>query len=114
VILLLGSPILFFHLVSFASQALLSRGDRRLQPLLLLARGFGDSLGAFRRAFKELDGRLPPLESYVHHNMEPGAVLPWAHLRGPLPEATLAKHYAEAVTHMRPSAASGRGIQDTE
>jgi hypothetical protein len=35
-------------------QALLSRGDRRLTRLLLLVRQYGDSLGSFRRAFKEL------------------------------------------------------------
>lgn len=35
-------------------QALLSRGDRRLSRLLLLVRQYGDSLGSFRRAFKEL------------------------------------------------------------
>jgi hypothetical protein len=36
-------------------QALLSRGDRRLTALLLLVREYGDSLGSFRRAFKELE-----------------------------------------------------------
>lgn len=42
-------------------QALLSRGDRRLSRLLLLVRGYGDSLGSFRRAFKELQvGLLLP------------------------------------------------------
>lgn len=37
-------------------QAMLSRGDRRLTPLLLAARGFGDSLGSYRRAFKARAG----------------------------------------------------------
>jgi hypothetical protein len=33
-------------------QALLSRGDRRITPLLLRVREYGDSAGSFRRAFK--------------------------------------------------------------
>ncbi|MEO0969846.1 MAG: radical SAM protein, partial [Cyanobacteria bacterium J06639_18] len=37
-------------------QALLSRGDRRLSHLLELTRDFGDSLGSYKRAFKELKG----------------------------------------------------------
>ena len=83
-------------------QALLARGDRRLAPLLLAVRGYGDSLGSFRRAFKDQAGRLPPLEHYAFRCADqPGAeVLPWAHLRGPLPAATLAAHAAEAVAHM--------------
>ncbi|PSC73970.1 radical SAM [Micractinium conductrix] len=88
-------------------QALLSRGDRRLSRLLLLVRQYGDSLGSFRRAFKELQGDLPPMEHYVSANYDPDtAVLPWGHLHGPLPAATLRKHLAEAQTHMSAAAAS--------
>ena len=86
-------------------QALLSRGDRRLAPLLLAVRGFGDSLGSYRRAFKQLAAAgeaLPPMEHYVHRRLERGTdeVLPWAHLRGPLPTDTLAAHAAEAEALM--------------
>lgn len=82
-------------------QALLSRGDRRLLPLLLRVREHGDSLGSFRRAFKEMKGELPPLEHYAHADYDPDrAVLPWAHLHGPLPLGTLRAHLAEAQTHM--------------
>jgi radical SAM superfamily enzyme YgiQ (UPF0313 family) len=77
-------------------QALLSRGDRRLTPLLLLTRHYGDTLGSFKRAFKELQGQLPPLEFYVHQNWAVNQVLPWHHLLGPLPGATLKKHLTEA------------------
>ena len=80
-------------------QALISRGDRRLTPLLLQAREFGDSLGSYRRAFKELKGQLPPLEFYVHENWEPNQVLPWDHIQGPLPKATLLKHLNSATEH---------------
>nr|WP_238718458.1 radical SAM protein [Petrachloros mirabilis] len=78
-------------------QALLSRGDRRLAPLLLRTRYYGDSLGSYRRAFKELRGQLPDLDFYVFADWPLDQVLPWAHLQGPLPTATLAKHRERAL-----------------
>ncbi|MDX2244260.1 MAG: radical SAM protein [Leptolyngbyaceae cyanobacterium bins.302] len=78
-------------------QALLSRGDRRLSHLLELTRHYGDSLGSFRRAFKELRGKLPSLEFYVHENWALQQTLPWSHLQGPLPQATLIKHLMTAT-----------------
>lgn len=80
-------------------QALISRGDRRLTPLLLQAREFGDSLGSYKRAFKALKGKLPSLEFYVHEDWDRTQVLPWEHLKGPLPKATLLKHLDSAVEH---------------
>ncbi|HEY9605620.1 MAG TPA: radical SAM protein [Allocoleopsis sp.] len=73
-------------------QALISRGDRRLSRLLELTRHYGDSLGSYRRAFKELKGQLPELDFYVHADWSTEQVLPWSHLHGPLPQATLLKH----------------------
>jgi len=73
-------------------QALISRGDRRLTPLLKLTREYGDSLGSFRRAFKELRGQLPPLDYYVHENWNLETILPWHHLQGAVPITTLKKH----------------------
>ncbi len=80
-------------------QALISRGDRRLTPLLELTRHYGDSLGSYRRAFKELRGQLPDLDFYVHANWSTEQVLPWNHLQGPLPQATLVKHLETALSH---------------
>lgn len=77
-------------------QATIARGDRRLAPLLELTRHFGDSLGSYKRAFKELRGQLPPLEFYAHQDWPMEQVLPWQHLQGPLPVATLEKHWADA------------------
>ncbi|NER25628.1 MAG: radical SAM protein [Symploca sp. SIO1C2] len=73
-------------------QALISRGDRRLSPLLELTRHYGDSVGSFRRAFKQLRGKLPELDFYVHQDWSTEQVLPWNHLQGPLPQETLLKH----------------------
>jgi len=82
-------------------QALISRGDRRLSYLLELTRNYGDSLGSYRRAFKELRGKLPELDYYVHGNWELEQVLPWSHLQGPLPVTTLQKHLSTATAHFR-------------
>jgi hypothetical protein len=73
-------------------QALISRGDRRLSHLLELVRHYGDSLGSYRRAFKELRGTLPGLDFYVHQQWSSDRVLPWSHLQGTLPQSTLIKH----------------------
>jgi radical SAM superfamily enzyme YgiQ (UPF0313 family) len=80
-------------------QALLSRGDRRLSPLLELTRDFGDSLGSYKRAFKELKGKLPNLDFYVHTEWTAEQILPWNHLLMPLPQSTLLKHLADATSH---------------
>lgn len=80
-------------------QALLSRGDRRLSKLLELVRHYGDSLGSYRRAFKELRGQLPEMDFYVYAEWELDLVLPWSHLKGPLPVETLKKHLEEAKSH---------------
>ncbi|MEA5577242.1 radical SAM protein [Anabaena sp. UHCC 0451] len=82
-------------------QALLSRGDRRLSHLLELTRDFGDSLGSYKRAFKELKGKIPDLEYYVYSHWSTEKILPWNHLQGPLPQSTLIKHLTEAMSYFR-------------
>ncbi len=84
-------------------QALLSRGDRRLSQLLELTRNFGDSLGSYKRAFKELKGKLPDLDFYVYAQWSSEQILPWSHLQGPLPQSTLLKHLADATSHFKSS-----------
>jgi radical SAM superfamily enzyme YgiQ (UPF0313 family) len=80
-------------------QALISRGDRRLGPLLERVRHYGETLGSYKRAFKELRGSLPPLAFYVFANWPLDQVLPWQHLQGPLPPETLKKHHESALSH---------------
>lgn len=81
-------------------QALISRGDRRISYLLERVRHYGDSLGSYRRGFKDLKGDIPPLEHYVHSDWSTEVPLPWGHLQGPLPVATLAQHRQAAVSVM--------------
>jgi radical SAM superfamily enzyme YgiQ (UPF0313 family) len=90
-------------------QALISRGDRRLSHLLELTRHYGDSVGSYRRAFKELKGQLPELDFYVHTNWSTDKVLPWNHLQGPLPQGTLLKHRDAAVSQFEPPQVVGIG-----
>ena len=96
-------------------QALLSRSDRRLAPVIAAARGQHESLGGWKRAYKAvLKGEAaslstqvsrfwqaqlpPPWEEVIHSCWSSERVLPWQHLQGPLPPATLAKHRGEALT----------------
>jgi len=79
-------------------QALLSRGDRRLSSLLQLTRNFGDSLGSYKRAFKQLKKQIPDLDFYVHADWSTEQILPWNHLQGPLPQSTLIRHLADATS----------------
>jgi radical SAM superfamily enzyme YgiQ (UPF0313 family) len=78
-------------------QALISRGDRRVARLLERVRHYGDSLGSYRRAFKDLRGQMPDLNFYVHEEWETDRLLPWHHIQGPLPIATLVKHREIAI-----------------
>ncbi|MFN5118097.1 MAG: B12-binding domain-containing radical SAM protein [Cyanobacteriota bacterium] len=89
-------------------QALLSRSDRRLAPVIAAARGQHESLGGWKKAYRSIRSgegipeQAPPLppppawEEVVHAVWDPEAVLPWEHLEGPLPKATLARHRSEA------------------
>lgn len=77
-------------------QALISRGDRRLSHLLERVRHYGDSLGSYRRAFKELRGQLPDLTFYVHNDWAIDQVLPWGHIQASLSDQTLLKHLDNA------------------
>jgi radical SAM superfamily enzyme YgiQ (UPF0313 family) len=92
-------------------QALISRSDRRLAPVIAAARGRHESLGGWKQAYRAVlagehdpavsrsaDTQLPPpWEEVIHATWSSERVLPWQHLEGPLPPATLARHAAEAL-----------------
>ncbi|NJK65069.1 MAG: radical SAM protein [Synechococcaceae cyanobacterium SM2_3_1] len=81
-------------------QALISRGDRQVSRVLEQARGYGDSLSSYKRAFKDLRGQVPPLDYYVHSTWSDDAILPWGHLRGGLAPERLVQHRQEAAAIM--------------
>ena len=86
-------------------QALLSRSDRRLAPVIAAARGRHESLGGWKQAYRAVregvasgSAPLPPAwEEVIHASWGGDQVLPWEHLEGPLPKATLLKHQQEAL-----------------
>jgi len=92
-------------------QALLSRSDRRLAPVIVAVRGTQESLGGWKKAYRaaragELPAAnsagvalpLPPAwEQVVHETWPDDTVLPWEHLQGPLPQDTLLKHQQQAL-----------------
>lgn len=82
-------------------QALISRGDRRVSLVLETVSGYGDSLGSFRRAFKELKGQIPPLEYYAYEDWPIGVVLPWEHLRTAITPERIVSARRDAEQHFR-------------
>lgn len=77
-------------------QALISRGDRRLSSLLELTRHYGDTVGSYKRAFKQLRGQLPEMDYYVHTDWSTDTILPWSHIQTNLPTTTLIKHLEQS------------------
>jgi radical SAM superfamily enzyme YgiQ (UPF0313 family) len=78
-------------------QALLSRSDRRLAPVIAAVRGRHGSLGGWKRAYREATTQLAPWEEVIHSCWDPSCCLPWEHLEGPLSTSTLAKHHSQAL-----------------
>jgi len=85
-------------------QALLSRSDRRLAAVIAAVRGRHGSQGGWKASYRNVceqrEGNLPPLPSWqetIHGLWDADRVLPWEHLEGPLPKATLARHRQEAL-----------------
>ena len=94
-------------------QALLSRSDRRLAPVIAAARGSHESLGGWKKAYRQVlseresasatsgqgasrtaDTQPPPpvWEEVIHATWSPERVLPWGHLRGAVSAQVLAGH----------------------
>jgi radical SAM superfamily enzyme YgiQ (UPF0313 family) len=103
-------------------QALLSRSDRRLAPVIAAARGAHTSLGGWKKAYRAVqsgdsdtiaatpDGLPPPpaWERVVHERWEADTVLPWQHLKGPLEVETLWRHRNGAGVIVPQGEAEGR------
>ena len=90
-------------------QALLSRSDRRLAPVIAAVGDARESIGGWKKAYRAaLSGELdpipgdplpqpPPWDEVVHGTWEPTRVLPWSHLRGPLAPEKLLEHHDQAL-----------------
>ncbi|MCT0204501.1 B12-binding domain-containing radical SAM protein [Synechococcus sp. CS-602] len=86
-------------------QALLSRSDRRLAAVIAAVRGNNNTLGGWKKAYRAVAAEtpapgsapLPAWQEVIHASWSPDRVLPWDHLDGPLPKATLAGHHRDAL-----------------
>jgi len=93
-------------------QALFSRSDRRLAPVIAAARGSHESLGGWKQAYRQsrqgglpaaepsrtADTQPPPAwEEVIHAPWRTDRPLPWAHLEGPLSDAVLEGHAAGSL-----------------
>jgi len=93
-------------------QALISRSDRRLAPVIAAVRGRHDQLGGWKAAYRDAlaagSGALPPpsWQEVIHGRWDSDRVLPWNHLEGPLQRSTLARHRQEALTAAGPAVAA--------
>ncbi len=61
-------------------QALLSRGDRRLTPLLLSVAAGRGNLGAWKQALRHPPDGCPGMDHYVWRPLPYDQTLPWSHL----------------------------------
>lgn len=77
-------------------QALLSRGDRRLAPVLSAIADSDGRLGAWRRAWRAEAGRLPPADFFVFRDIPTSEFLPWSHLTDSPKQALLLKQHDSA------------------
>jgi len=90
-----------------------------MAPVIAAARGKHESLGGWKAAYRTVladqgpalppqvsrcwDGQAPPAwDDVIHGIWSSDRVLPWNHLQGPLPPATLAKHRAAAHREVGP------------
>lgn len=87
-------------------QSIISRGDRRISRILELVSEYGDSLGSFRRAFKELKGEVPPLEYYAFEDWPIDAVVPWDHIRTSISPSRIMDARRESELQFRPNSAA--------
>jgi radical SAM superfamily enzyme YgiQ (UPF0313 family) len=77
-------------------QALLSRGDRRLTPVLLHVATSPGKLGDWKRALKAFP-EVPDLEYYAYRDIEPEQTLPWSHVAPEEKLKYLGRHLADAA-----------------
>ena len=83
-------------------QAAISRGDRRLAPILKTAAEGGGKLGDWKRAFRNRAAAIPDLEYYAFRNMDECETMPWSHLMESHKQEFLEKHVtaAEAIVQL--------------
>ena len=92
-------------------QALLSRSDRRLAPVIAAVGEGRNSMGSWKKTYRAaLTGELepmpgpelpapPPWAEVIQEEWSASRTLPWTHLRGPLAPERLRDHHDLALSH---------------
>ncbi len=78
-------------------QALLSRGDRRLTPVLLEVAESAGNLGAWKRALRNVPDTCPEGDFFIFRNIPTTETLPWRHLMDDAKAGMLYKHQTTAA-----------------
>jgi radical SAM superfamily enzyme YgiQ (UPF0313 family) len=77
-------------------QALLSRGDRRLTPILQAVAHSSGNLGAWKKALRETRPDIPDQDFYIFRNIPYDETLPWSHLTDDTRADMLERHSISA------------------
>lgn len=77
-------------------QGLISRGDRRLAPLMREIAKTQGSVGDWKRALRNLPDGAPALQFFAFRDIEVDEILPWQHISPPQKEGTLLRHSDQA------------------
>jgi len=83
-------------------QTVLSRGDRRLTPLLLTVAAGSGNLGDWKRALRNRPAGCPDEEFYVYRDIPYDETLPWSHLVDEPRAGMLMRHSLTAASLARP------------
>jgi radical SAM superfamily enzyme YgiQ (UPF0313 family) len=79
-------------------QTVLSRGDRRLSPLLEKVFEYGGSLGSWNRGDKELNGQIyPSFDWYALRERNYDEILPWHFINTGVDNKILIKEHEKAI-----------------
>jgi radical SAM superfamily enzyme YgiQ (UPF0313 family) len=78
-------------------QGLLSRGDRRLTPILTAVANAGESLGAWKKALREHEATVPSLKYYAYRDIPETEILPWTHVSTEDKAPILTRQMSEAL-----------------
>lgn len=78
-------------------QALLSRGDRRLTPMLQSLAGNAHQLGAWKSAYRQLPEGCPSPENFIFRDIPLTETLPWRHLMDDAKAGMLYRHSRQAT-----------------
>ena len=93
-------------------QALLSRSDRRLAPVIAAVGEGRESMGGWKKTYRAaVNGELesmpgpalplpPPWAEVIQESWDSARSLPWSHLRGPLTPERLREHHDQALAPM--------------